>query len=214
MLVDLTAERLRELLHYEPLTGIFTWLVSTNGRVIVGDVAGCVGEDGYSRISIDGRKYMAHRLAWFYVHGEWPGGRLDHRKNKCFADKSDNRIANLRPASHSGNLANTGPSSNNSSGFKGVSWHKQLQKWAAQIEHNGKRIYLGLYPSAREAALHHDMANRCLNGPFSYLNFPEEESDGVQLPDRVLDKIYHAREWIGWLNARRAQREYSNEHIH
>jgi hypothetical protein len=88
-----------------------------------------------------------------------------------------------------------------------VSWHKLGQKWKAAIEHGGKCIYLGLYPSVREAALHYDMAARCLNGPFAGLDFDPEESDLVQLSDRVLDKIHCDREWIGWLTAIRARND-------
>jgi HNH endonuclease len=91
----LTAERLRERLHYDAETGVFTRRVgSSNARA--GDVAGSVHSTGYVRISIDGGKYTAHCLAWFYVHGVWPSDQIDHINR----NRSDNRIANLRERRH------------------------------------------------------------------------------------------------------------------
>jgi hypothetical protein len=137
MSADLTADRLREVLSYDAYTGEFRWLVAF-GRVRVGDVAGSIGKDGYRHIGIDGRCYLAHRLAYLYVYGTWPSRGLDHITNDCRADKSDNRISNLRPANQSQNLVNRGLDSNNSSGAKGVCWHKSASKWQAEIGHNGK----------------------------------------------------------------------------
>jgi hypothetical protein len=105
----ITAERLRQLLHYDPERGVFTWLSrpaerSWNTR-FAGTRAGTINGLGYVVIGILGRRYKAHRLAWLYVHGEWPGRELDHIN----CDKSDNRIANLRPATRSQNIARIKP---------------------------------------------------------------------------------------------------------
>jgi hypothetical protein len=89
----LNAARLRELMHYEPETGRVVRRTATRGHR-AGAVAGCTRRDGYQVISIDGYRYLAHRLAWLYVHGAWPDGDLDHIN----ANPSDNRIANLRAA--------------------------------------------------------------------------------------------------------------------
>ena len=93
---DITAQRLRELLHYDPETGHFTRKVRTAQRHRVGDRADLVSTTGnlagYYRVALGGTKYLAHRLAWFYVHGMWPAGEIDH----IDADRGNNRIANLR----------------------------------------------------------------------------------------------------------------------
>ena len=85
---SLTAERLREVLDYDPDTGVFTRKVRTASSVKVGDVAGSLNGKGYIRIRVDGRLYFAHRLAWLYVHGEWPVDQVDHINGI----KNDNRI--------------------------------------------------------------------------------------------------------------------------
>ena len=144
---DTTAERLRELLHYEPETGIFTRKVSTARRVKVGDVAGSLGGRGYLLIQLQSRKYQAHRLAWLHTYGVWPKGQIDHI-NRI---RADNRISNLRDVSHKQNGQNASKPSNNTSGHPGVSWHKQSSKWQAKITHNQKPIYLGLFESLEEA---------------------------------------------------------------
>lgn len=88
---NLTAERVREILDYDPLTGVFRWAIRTSPAAAAGDVAGSLYA-GYRRIRIAGRAYLAHRLAWLHVHGEWPAGEVDHRNG----NPGDNRIGNLR----------------------------------------------------------------------------------------------------------------------
>ena len=87
----LTAERLRERLHYDAGTGVFTRRVGS-GHARAGEMAGTVHSTGYVRISINGGTYTAHHLAWLYVHGVWPSDQIEHISRK----RSDNRIANLR----------------------------------------------------------------------------------------------------------------------
>ena len=143
-----SAERVRELLHYDPLTGIFTWLFITSNRVKVGDVAGSPDGRGYIGIRIDNRRHSAHRLAWLYVYSAWPVNEIDHRNNI----KNDNRLSNLRDCSRSENLQNQSkPQSNNKSGFRGVFWHGRDKAWRAVIKVNRKQIYLGLHPTAELA---------------------------------------------------------------
>ena len=138
---DLTAQHLRELLHYDPDTGIFTRAVSQKGRNgRAGCVAGGKTESGYIRISIHNRLHMAHRLAWLYVFGVWPGCDVDHINGA----KSDNRIANLRDVSTSVNMQNQRTAQpRNASGYLGVTIHGG--RFEASIKLNGKNIYIGSY---------------------------------------------------------------------
>jgi HNH endonuclease len=114
----LTQAELKEHLHYDPETGIFTRLKSIAHRVKIGDIAGClhVGS-GYVNIRVFGIHYKAHRLAWLYIHGINPCNDIDHING----NRSDNRIINLRDVTRSVNKQNTRKcSSNNKSGFLGV----------------------------------------------------------------------------------------------
>lgn len=123
-------KRVREVLDYDPETGFFTWKVRLqNSAPPVGSVAcNVMPPYGYIRIGIDGEVFLAHRLAWFYVHGEWPA-LIDHIDRNT----SNNRISNLRPATQSQNHQNQGPSRRNTSGVKGVSWDKCRGKWKLHI---------------------------------------------------------------------------------
>ena len=144
---ELTAGKLRELLHYDPETGIFTRKVRTSPRVKAGDIAGSQGGGGYLLIRVCSRKYQAHRLAWLYVYGEWPEDQIDHINR----DRADNRIANLREVTNKQNQQNASKRSDNTSGYPGVSWYKLDSKWAAKIRHNQKLIHLGCYNAIEEA---------------------------------------------------------------
>lgn len=143
---DLTAGALRELLHYNPESGIFTWLVAQGGASI-GAVAGSPNERGYWKIKLCGRAYGAHRLAWLYCNGAWPSFEIDHHDQ----DKSNNRIANLRPATRSQNSQNKSLRCDNKSGLRGVSWYAKSGKWCAQIGLNGRRKNLGYFESKEDA---------------------------------------------------------------
>ena len=144
---DITAEKLRELLHYDQETGIFTWKVGSANQVKAGDVAGCPDGKGYLLISVHSRLYKAHRLAWLHFHGVWPVDQLDHINRA----KGDNRIANLRDVSRKQNMQNASKRSDNTSGHPGVSWCKRISKWVARIKHNYKQIHLGYFSILEEA---------------------------------------------------------------
>lgn len=146
--MELTQEYLKQILHYDPLTGIFTWLeFRGNNRISPGDIAGSFHPRGYRKITIDEIPYSAHRLAWFYVHGRWPQKELDHKNRQ----RSDNRIDNLREATRFENRQNQGIRPSNTSGFIGVSWRKDVNKWQAKIGVKKKYIHLGLFDSAEDA---------------------------------------------------------------
>lgn len=147
---ELTVERLCELLHYDPVTGVFTRKVTLNSRFKVGDIVGVQRPDGYLRMSVDDINYFAHRLAWLHVYGVWADEQIDHINRV----RSDNRIENLREATRSENAQNIAMFSTNTSGFKGVSYDSSRGKWAAKIGilGLGKQKTLGRFPSAEEAA--------------------------------------------------------------
>jgi hypothetical protein len=143
-----TADRVRELLNYDPETGVFTWAAQSSTRVKIGAVAGSVDIYGYHIIRVDGRLYRAHRLVWLYVHGEWPVGDIDHINGT----RDDNRLRNLRAATRSENNANAPRPSDNTSGVKGVYWREGPKKWMAAIGSGGKQIFIGHFDTIAEAA--------------------------------------------------------------
>jgi len=111
----LTAERLREVLYYNRLTGKWIWRVATSPRVHPGDEAGKMRK-GYRVIGVDGKKYVASRLAFLCVKGAWPRGLVDHWD----LDRANDRWSNLRDATHAQNMQNCGVRRTSSTGRKGV----------------------------------------------------------------------------------------------
>lgn len=150
MVNQLTQSRLKELIEYNQITGLFTWKINKGRSAKAGELA-CktTNAAGYYRIGIDGARHAAHRLAWFYMHGSFPKFDIDHI-NRI---RTDNRIMNLRPVTRSENLQNTLIGPKNSSGYKGVYWHKKASKWIAQIKSNGVYRYLGLFEKLEDAAM-------------------------------------------------------------
>jgi HNH endonuclease/AP2 domain len=143
----LTAERLRELLHYDPDTGDWTWLVH-RGTAVAGSKAGSpIGSankwgEGYLLITIDEKKYRAHRLAFLYMTGAIPHNEIDHRD----CNKPNNRWDNLRVSpDRSRQMANKKMVSNNTSGVKGVCWDKANKKWVVHCQKDRKRYHLGRF---------------------------------------------------------------------
>ena len=160
-----THERVREALDYDPETGLFTWLVRTSIRIMAGDVAGCPTQSGYWRIGLDGHDYQAHVLAWFWVHGEWPTNDIDH----IDGDGLNNRLDNLRDVPRNVNMHNVvAPYQNNTSGYRGASFHRQSGKWRASIGVNGKRVHLGLFDTPEEAHAAYMAAKAEHNGVETY----------------------------------------------
>lgn len=156
----LTQERLKQLLSYDPLTGVFSRLKKCGG-VFKNHYAGHINVLGYVVVQVDGRKYYAHRLIWLYTHGVWPQEVIDH-KNGC---TSDNRLDNLREASAKENCHNTKAYANNTSGRMGVTWVKRKNKWQAQIAISGVNTYLGVFDSI-DAAIASRCAAELIHQPF------------------------------------------------
>jgi hypothetical protein len=129
---NLTVERLKELLHYDPETGVFTRKL-LRGAKRAGAIAGSANWKGYICIHINGRNYRAHRLAWLYVTGNWPYAQIDHVDR----DKANNKFANLREATNKQNHENLDRRrKDNTSGHRGVYWYKPYRRWMAIIRHN------------------------------------------------------------------------------
>lgn len=148
MAAAMTQEQLKQLLTYDATTGLFTWLVRPCKKYPAGMVAGCRHPNGYIRIAINGRLYGAHRLAWLYVHGQFPDGVIDHINRQ----RHDNRLANLRAVTRAQNQQNRGVNKNSTSGVNGVCWDQRTSKWKAHIMLNGRTICLGRHSTIGEAA--------------------------------------------------------------
>lgn len=160
----ITADRLRELMHYDPGTGIFTRLMSTsNNKALAGDNAGALHGSGYLFIMVDRVRYAAHQLAYLYMTGKWPSRDLDHRDR----DKSNNRWSNLRLATHAENGANRGLTRSNKSGLKGAWWDLKDRKWKSQIRIHGVRHYLGSFDCPAAAHLTYAVAAVRAYGEFA-----------------------------------------------
>jgi len=164
----ITIERARELLTYDAQSGDIRWAQDVKSEkrnrcyirkgMIAGSVAG-----RYRTIKIDGKTYMAHKLAWFLVHGEWPKIILDHANR----DGLDNRLCNLRPATRFQNQANRSKPRHNTSGHKGALWRPDLGRWVGLIVHRGKPYHLGVFDTAEEAGRAYAVASVSLNGEFA-----------------------------------------------
>jgi hypothetical protein len=146
---ELTVDRLRELLDYNPETGEFVWKVGRKGTKGKGSIAGNINKDtGYIHIGIDGKRYKAHRLAWYHHFGEWPRLEISHLDNV----KVNNSITNLKDTNHSDNKHNDSAvrSDKTSELPRGV--YPSGKGFKAQISLNGKEEYLGTFQTIAEAS--------------------------------------------------------------
>jgi hypothetical protein len=160
---EMTAERLRLLLAYEPMTGVFAWRIAPRGHTA--GKAGTVNTSGYVQIKVDGRLYYAHRLAWLHMHGEWPAGEVDHRNGI----RTDNSAGNLRVVSRTTNSENVRAAHRDSvSGLLGASWSKSKGRWYSRIRIKGQSRFLGYFDHAAAA---HD----------AYLSAKRESHEGNTL---------------------------------
>lgn len=170
----MTYERLREMVVYDPETGIFTRGTAKRNRGeqwVPGEVVrGHRHKAGYHAICLDDCTYMAHRLAWLYVYGEWPPHTIDHVN----LVKDDNRIANLRLATNAEQHRNIARTRSNSTGFKGVTYRPRAKKWEANITmpaaghgERGKHKYLGQFDSPEDAHTAYQAAALAFFGEFA-----------------------------------------------
>ena len=153
---------LRQLISYDPLTGLLTWkrrarrLFKTerawavwNARYAGKAAFTCIDKNGYCKGSIFDRNYYAHQIAWALKTGKWPKRQIDHENHK----RSHNSFGNLNPATNAQNAKNKKKSAFNTSGITGVFFHKKTQKYRARIEVKGKSIHLGCFPKIEGAAM-------------------------------------------------------------
>ena len=168
---DLSVDHVRSRLDYDLETGIFTWRkrpVKTiydkawNARY-ARKRAGSADEQGYLQISIDGRTYKAHRLAWLYMTGQWPLDVVDHENN----NRADNRWVNLRVVSHRQNTLNRRKPG--SSKYPGVYRDRKNRKFVAQIHARGKSRHLGSFDDELEAAAAYQKAAGLADGSWKTL---------------------------------------------
>lgn len=161
----LTISRLKEMLEYNPLTGVFTWRKTASSRSPAGSKPVRKDQDGYLMVMLDGKNYRQHRLAWFYVHGLWPANQLDHINGV----RDDNRIANLRECDEQNNNRNRSISRNNKSGASGV--HFQQNKWMVRIRTDrNTRMFFGYFDDFELAELVAAEAREKYHGNFAKHN--------------------------------------------
>ena len=139
-------DRLRAMLSYNAATGEFFNLAPCSGGGLPRRV-GNINRSGYMRVHFGGRFFAAHRLAWFYVTGQWPEKDIDHINGI----RHDNRLCNLRAVTRKQNRENTTVSWS-ASGVRGVTWCKKRKAWKAQVRHNQQQYNLGYFSDVNEAA--------------------------------------------------------------
>lgn len=144
--MTITADHIRDILNYDPSSGVFVWEKNHRRPDLVGTKAGSKHSRGYISIAINNRKILAHRIAWLYMTGKWPKFHIDHINGI----KTDNRFENLRDVPRTINLQNIKVATKrNKIGFLGVSAHQG--KWRAQLMINGKRMRFSGFSTPEEA---------------------------------------------------------------
>jgi len=155
----ITNTELHTNLMYNPWDGLFYWKVSNSNKVTISSIAGTTNKKGYVYITINNNKFLAHRLAWFYVFKQWPKKLIDHIDQI----KHHNWISNLRDSTMQRQQRNQGNQNNNTSGVKGVSFITRDQKYQAKIKLNGKHISLGYYTNFDDAVCARLAGEQCLD---------------------------------------------------
>lgn len=135
----ITAERLREVVVYDPATGVFTWVITRSSRARAGDIAGAMTQHGYLTVCIDYGRYYLHRLAWLWAYGAWPSKNIDH----IDGDRTNNSLSNLRDVSQMINAQNT-KHARNASGLMGV-YMASANCWVASLCVNRKKVHIGCF---------------------------------------------------------------------
>jgi hypothetical protein len=158
-----TLQILNDLLAYDLETGSFTWKKFRGCTAKAGSLTGNLSASGYIGLCINGKRYLAHRIAYKIVYGCDPNGILDH----IDGDVTNNCISNLRVATFKQNQGNSKTPKHNISGIKGVSWKAKDNRWVAQIKHGRKKIWLGGYKTKEEAGAAYQKAANEYFGEFA-----------------------------------------------
>lgn len=161
----ITQARLKELVSYDPETGVFRWR-KDHVRQKAGAEAGGNNLCGYRKIGLDGTRYYAHRLAFLYMTGAIPSCLVDHADG----NGHNNAWSNLRLCNRAQNAANSKKVSTNTSGFKGVTWNTKDEAWVAQIKVGNKHISLGYFKRKEDAANAYNAGARKFFGEFARVN--------------------------------------------
>ena len=160
----ITQDELKQLIHYNPDTGVVTWLkrnhlMFTDGLINsaqskcrtwntknAGNRITSTNNYGYTSVNIWGKRYLAHRLAFLYMVGYIPS-EVDHINGV----RLDISWCNLREVTRSENCMNTKLRSDSGTGVMGVHWNRKFKRWECYINKLGKRRYLGRYSDFFEA---------------------------------------------------------------
>lgn len=163
----LSQERIRNLFNYDPITGNLSWNnPEAPNKHLAGRLIRRTNGIKYLLVTYRGVTFCAHRIIWMHFHGQWPSQYLDHING----DSKDNRIDNLRLATHTENRRNTLKYKNNSTGYKGVCFNKRLKRYTAHIRVNKILKHLGVFDTALEAAKAYDDAALLQFGDFACIN--------------------------------------------
>lgn len=188
----LSAEQLKELLYYDPATGVWTWLKPGPGRKAL---AGCwVHKSGYGQISIQGKIYLTHRLAWLYMTGEWPEHEVDHIDGVPGHDQ----WVNLRSATIFQNRHNVKGHKDSSTGVKGVSKAANRSTFLARIRCAGVNINLGSFKSLGDAKAARISAELKYHGEFSSLH-RMGDCNSARVPPSISTLTIKIRKYLGHL---------------
>jgi hypothetical protein len=156
---DLTAQRLREVFHYEPQTGVFTRLQNSyRNTALAGPITGYLRKNGHLAIRVDNKLFFAHQLAWLYMFGDWPSGQIDH----IDGNPANNVFSNLRDSDKRLNAENLRKAHKDcASGLLGA--YKHRNKWSSRIMVNGKNVYLGTHETPELAHAAYLVAKRAFH---------------------------------------------------
>lgn len=181
----ITADQVRELLDYDPATGIFTWryrpdeLLRWNVRY-AGAVAGSPHVRGYIRISVFHLHYWAHRLAWLHYYGEWPAQGIDH----IDGNQTNNAIANLRAANQEQNSCNSKTLKNNKLGYRNVSFCKAMNRLVVRFTKGkgptARTLYQAYFSTLEEAVADRNRMAVILQGEFARPTAPITTAIDIQ----------------------------------
>lgn len=158
---EITQEYLKEIFDYKD--GNLFWKKRTGPRSKINEIAGHLRKNGYVQVILHRKIYVAHRLIWLWIHGEWPKNEVDH----IDGNKSNNKIENLRDVTKSQNQQNRLKTRQNTSGYKGVFFHARSNKWIAKITLNKKQNYLGYFSSPLDAHNAYCEAAKKFHGEFA-----------------------------------------------